>query len=66
MINKTRLRAYTKTIQNGIRTINEIPKSYRIPIYIELMTSYNWTIDMVDERYKEEVKQELGIYEVTI
>lgn len=66
MINKTRLRAYAKTIQNGTRTIDEVPEEYRVPVYIELIAGYNWTIDMVDERYKEEVKQELGIYEVTM
>lgn len=66
MINKTRLRAYAKTMQSGTRTIDEAPEVYRVPVYIELMASYEWTLDMVDERYKEEVKQELGIYEVTM
>lgn len=66
MINKTRLRAYSKTMANGVREIDEIPELYRVPVYIELIASYEWTLDMVDERYKEEVKKELGIYEVTM
>lgn len=66
MINKTRLRAYAKTVQNGTRTIDEVPELYRVPVYIELMASYGWTIEMVDERYVEEVKKELGIVEVTL
>ena len=66
MINKTRLRAYAKTMQNGTRTIDEVPQEYRVPVYIELIASYGWTIDMVDERYKEQVKEELGIYEATV
>ena len=63
MINKTRLRAYAKTVQNGTRIIDEVPEEYRVPVYIELMASYAWTIEMVDERYREEVKKELGIIE---
>lgn len=66
MINKTRLRAYTKTMVNGIRTIDEVPEIYRVPVYLELIADHNWTIDMVDERYKDAVRQELGIQEVTI
>ena len=63
MINNTRLRAYAKTMQSGMRTINEVPEEYRVAVYIELIASYGWTIDMVDERYKEQVKEELGIIE---
>ena len=63
MINHTRLRAYAKTMQSGMRTINEVPEEYRVAVYIELIASYGWTIDMVDERYKEQVKEELGIIE---
>lgn len=65
MINKTRLRAYTKTMANGVREIDEIPEEYRVPVYLELIADYNWTLDMVDERYVDAVKKELGIYEVT-
>lgn len=61
MINKTRLRAYAKTVQNGTRTIDEVPELYRVPVYIELIASYEWTLEMVDERYLDEVKKELGI-----
>lgn len=63
MINKTRLRAYTKTIVNGIRTIDEVPEIYRVPVYLELIADHNWNIDMVDERYKEAVNTELGLTE---
>lgn len=66
MINKTRLRAYAKTMANGVREIDEIPVAYRVPVYLELLAEHNWTIDAVDERYKDEVKRELGIYEVTV
>ena len=60
MINKTRLRAYAKTIANGTRTIDEVPIEYRVLVYIELIASYNWTLEMVDERYEEEVEKELS------
>lgn len=63
MINKTRLRAYAKTMQNGTRTIQEVPEEYRIAVYVELMASGNWTIEMVDMDYVEAVKRELGIVE---
>lgn len=64
MINKTRLRAYAKTMQNGTRTIDEVPEAYRIAVYIELIASYSWTLEMVDANYIEVVKSELGITEV--
>ena len=63
MINKTRLRAYARTMQNGTRTIQEVPEEYRIAVYVELMASSNWTIEMVDVDYVEAVKRELGIVE---
>lgn len=63
MINKTRLRAYAKTMQNGTRTIQEVPEEYRIAVYVELIASANWTIDMVEVDYLEAVKKELGIVE---
>ena len=63
MINKTRLRAYAKTMQNGTRTIEEVPMEYRIPVYIELIASYNWTLDQVEPNYLEQVKLELGMTE---
>ena len=63
MINKTRLRAYAKTMQNGTRTIEEVPAEYRIPVYIELIASYNWPLDRVDPNYLEQVKLELGMTE---
>lgn len=66
MINKTRLRAYTKTMANGVREIDEIPKEYRVPVYLELIADYNWALEMVDERYVDAIKKELGIYEVTM
>lgn len=66
MINKTRLRAYTKTMENGLRTIDEIPEAYRVPVYLELIADYNWTLEMVNERYVDAVKKELGIYEVVM
>ena len=61
MINKTRLRAYAKTMQNGTRTIQEVPEEYRVAVYVELMASANWTIEMVEMDYVEAVKRELGI-----
>lgn len=63
MINKTRLRAYSKTMANGVREIDEIPEAYRVPVYLELLAEHNWTIDMVDERYVATVKEELGLTE---
>ena len=63
MINITRLRAYAKTMQNGTRTIQEVPEEYRIAVYVELIASANWTIDMVEVDYLEAVKKELGIVE---
>lgn len=60
MINKTRLRAYAKTVQSEQRTIDEVPIEYRVPVYIELIASYNWTLEMVDEKYKEEVEKQLS------
>lgn len=63
MINKTRLRAYAKTMQNGTRTIQEVPEEYRVAVYVELMASANWTIEMVDMDYVEAVKRELGLVE---
>lgn len=64
MINKTRLRAYTKTMADGIREIEKIPELYRIPVYIELIADYSWTLDMLDERYISMVKEELGLTEI--
>lgn len=61
MINKTRLRAYTKTMANGVREIDEIPEEYRVPVYLELIADYKWTIDRVDERYLDSVNKELGL-----
>ena len=52
-----------KNTQNGTRTIEEGPVDYRIPVYIELIASYNWTLDQVDANYLEQVKLELGITE---
>ena len=62
MINHTRLRAYAKTMQSGMRTINEVPEEYRVLVYIELIASYGWNIEMVDKRYVEKVKQEIESY----
>ena len=63
MINKTRLRAYSKTMVNGVRESDEIPEIYKVPVYPELLAEHNWTLDMVDERYVVAVKEELGLTE---
>ena len=66
MINKIRLRAYTKTMANGTRTIYEIPELYQVPVYLELIADYKWTLDMVEGEFLDEVKAELGVYEITL
>lgn len=60
-INRTRLRAYVRLVSNVVRTIDEVLEDYRVQVYLELIADYGWTIEMVDARYAEAVKKELGI-----
>ena len=60
-LSSTKIRAYARLVNAGLRTIDEVQESYRIVVYIELIAEYDWTIEQVDERYIEQVKSELGI-----
>ena len=62
-LNTSRIRAYARTMDAGMRTIEEVQEEYRVPVYIELIATYDWNLEMVDERYVEAVKKELGIIE---
>ena len=62
-LSAAKIRAYARTMDAGLRTIDEVEESYRIEVYIELIARYGWTLNQVDERYVEQVKIELGIRE---
>ena len=62
-LNTSRIRAYARTMDVGMRTIEEVQEEYRVPVYIELIATYDWNLEMVDERYVEAVKKELRIIE---
>lgn len=62
-LSNARVRAYARIMQAGARTINEVQEEYRVAVYIELIATYDWTLEMVDERYIEVVKSELGMME---
>lgn len=59
-LNPTRLRAYTRLVHAGMRTIDEVPEQYRVSVYLELIANYAWTIDRVDERYRDVVASQLA------
>ena len=62
-LNTSRIRAYARTMDAGMRTIEEVQEEYRVSVYIELIATYDWNLEMVDERYVESVKKELEIIE---
>lgn len=64
MINKTRVRAYAILVRDNVRTIDEVPEEYRIPVYLELLASHRWSLEMVDIRYMKSIQDELGIAEL--
>ena len=52
------IKAYARLLDAGMRTIDQVNEEYRVPVYIELITNYKWTMEQVDPRYKEEVMKE--------
>lgn len=59
-INGTRVRAYAKLLDGGVRTIDEIQEDYRVAVYVECIAVYEWTVEGVDIRYREAVEQVVG------
>lgn len=59
-LSSAKIRAYARTMSAGLRTIDEVEEDYRVAVYIEMIASYNYTLEQVDTRYIEAVKQELG------
>lgn len=59
-LSSAKIRAYARTMDAGMRTIEEVEEDYRVAVYIELIARYNWAIEDVDARYIEAVKAELG------
>lgn len=63
MLSNARIRAYARTMDAGMRTIDEVDEAYRVAVYVELIARYDWTLEEVDARYIDQVKKELGIVE---
>ena len=63
MLSSARIRAYARTMDAGMRTIDEVDEGYRVAVYVELIARYDWTLEEVDARYIDQVKNELGIIE---
>lgn len=63
MLSSARIRAYARTMDAGMRTIDEVDEDYRVAVYVELIARYDWTLEEVDARYIDQVKKELGIIE---
>ncbi|MDY3366755.1 CD1375 family protein [Zhenhengia yiwuensis] len=63
MLSSARIRAYARTMDAGLRTIEEVQEDYRVAVYIELIARYDWSLEEVDERYIEQIKKELEIIE---
>lgn len=63
MLSSARIRAYARTMDAGLRTIEEVQEDYRVAVYVELIARYDWTLEEVDARYIDQVKKELGIIE---
>lgn len=61
MLSTARIRAYARTIDAEMRTIDEVDENYRVAVFIELIARYNLKIEAIDERYSEAVKKELVI-----
>lgn len=61
MLSKSRILAYARTMDAGLRTIEEVDEDYRVAVYLELIARYKWDVTDVDIRYIEQVKSELGM-----
>lgn len=61
MLSSARIRAYARTMDTGLRTIEEVQEDYRVAVYVELIARYDWTLEEVDARYIDQVKKELGL-----
>ena len=61
MLSSARIRAYARTMDAGMRTIDEVDEDYRVAVYVELIARYDWTLEEVDARYIDQVKKELGL-----
>lgn len=59
-VNGTRVRAYARLLDGGIRTIDEVQEEYRVPVCVECIAEHNWTTEKVDLRYREEVEKIVG------
>lgn len=59
MINRIRVKAYAKAMQNKKRNIEQIPEEYRAAVYSELISSCDWKIEMIDKQYKKEARDYL-------
>lgn len=55
-LNQTRVRAYAKLLEAGMRAIDEIEQDYRVSVYVELIAQGKITLEEVDSRYMDEVK----------
>ena len=58
MLSSARIRAYARTMDAGMRTINEVDEDYRVAVYVELIARYDWTLKEVDAPYIDQVKKE--------
>lgn len=61
MSSNARIRAYARTIDVGMRKIDEVDEENKVAVYVELITRYDWKIEDVDLKYIGAVKTELGI-----
>lgn len=61
MLLSAKVRAYARTMDAGLRMIDEVDEAYRVAVYLELIASYDWELGEVDRRYQEQVKAELGL-----
>ena len=61
MLSNARILAYARTMDAGLRTIEEVQEDYRVAVYVELIARYDWTLEEVDARYIDQVKKELGL-----
>lgn len=61
MLSNARILAYARTMDAGLRTIEEVQEDYRVAVYVELIARYDWTLEEVDARYIGQVKKELGL-----
>lgn len=61
MLSNAKIRAYARTMDAGMRVIDEVDEEYRVAVYIEVIARYDWKLEDVDERYLKDVKRELGL-----